>query len=220
MTLRVFTGRNHVGCVDAHEFPCYPINAQIVLADSASGCSRIRGQKRRLTAFAIRVMWRCVMRFLSTISGRLDGKGRVSIPAPFRAVLEMDGYPGLFVHPALEVPALEAGGNRLLGEIDGLIARYPPYSDGRDLIATALLGAAEILKLDPEGRVVLPERFKALAGITGEIVFVGLGDKFRMWEPNRFSAHLAEAKARLRALRAELSGGNPERGSGQGGPET
>lgn len=160
------------------------------------------------------------MRFLSTFSGRLDGKGRVSIPAPFRAVLEVDAYPGLFVHPALEVPALEAGGNRLLAEIDGLIATYPPYSEGRDLIATALLGRAEVLRLDPEGRVALPERFKAHAGITSEVVFTGLGDKFRIWEPSRFSAHLAEATANLRALRAELSGARGARGSGTGGPET
>lgn len=156
------------------------------------------------------------MRFLSTIASRLDGKGRVSIPAPFRAVLEADRYPGLFVHQALEVPALEAGGNRLLTEIDGLIGRYPAYSEARDLIATALLGGAETLKADPEGRVMLPERFKAYAGITADVVFVGLGDKFRIWEPNRFSAHLAEAKASLRALRTNLSGGNPGRGSGQG----
>ncbi len=156
------------------------------------------------------------MRFVSTISSRLDGKGRVSIPAPFRAVLEADRYPGLFVHPALEVPALEAGGNRLLSEIDALIGRYSPYSEARDLIATALLGGAETLKIDPEGRVMLPERFKAHAGITADVVFVGLGDKFRIWEPNRFSVHLAEAKASLHALRASLSGGNPGRVSGAG----
>lgn len=165
------------------------------------------------------------MRFVSTISSRLDGKGRVSIPAPFRAVLEADRYPGLFVHPALEVPALEAGGNRLLSEIDALIGRYPPYSEARDLIATALLGAAETLKTDPEGRVMLPERFKLHAGIASEVVFVGLGDKFRIWEPNRFIAHLAEAKASLRDLRAELAGTGPSRASGGrspglGGPET
>jgi MraZ protein len=157
------------------------------------------------------------MRFLSTIPGRLDGKGRVSIPAPFRAVLEADQYPGLFVHQALELPALEAGGNRLLREIDGLIERFPAYSEARDLIATALLGGAETLKSDPEGRILLPERFKAYAGITTDVVFVGLGDKFRIWEPNRFSAHLAEAKASLRELRAELSGRRPSGSAGGGG---
>lgn len=149
------------------------------------------------------------MRFLSTIPGRLDGKGRVSIPAPFRAVLEADLYPGLFVHRALDLPALEAGGNRLLREIDDLIERFPPYSEARDLIATALLGGAETLRTDPEGRVLLPESFRAHAGISSEVVFVGLGDKFRIWEPNRFSAHLAEAKASLRDLRTDLSGRNP-----------
>jgi len=160
------------------------------------------------------------MRFLSTISGRLDGKGRVSIPAPFRAVLEADGYPGLLMHQALDVPALECGGNRLLKEIDGLIERFPAYSEARDLMATALLGGAEQLKPDPEGRVVLPERFKAHAGITGPVMFVGMGDRFRIWEPERFAMHLAEAKARLRAVRETFPGGNPERGPVSGDRET
>jgi MraZ protein len=160
------------------------------------------------------------MRFLSTISGRLDGKGRVSIPAPFRAVLEADGYPGLLMHRALDVPALECGGNRLLKEIDGLIERFPAYSEARDLMATALLGGAEQLKPDPEGRIVLPERFKAYAGITGPVMFVGMGDRFRIWEPERFAMHLAEAKARLRAVRETFPGGNPERGPVSGDRET
>jgi MraZ protein len=149
-------------------------------------------------------------RFLSTFSGRLDGKGRLSVPAPFRAVLEADGHPGLLVHQALDQPALECGGRRLLAGIDALIERFPPYSEARDLMATALLGGSEVLKLDPEGRIVLPERLKAYAGIGADVVFVGLGEKFRLFEPSRFAAHLDEARSRLRAVRAELSGGNRE----------
>jgi MraZ protein len=160
------------------------------------------------------------MRFLSTISGRLDGKGRVSIPAAFRSVLEADGYPGLFMHQALDVPALDCGGNRLLAEIDGLIERFPAYSEARDLMATALLGGAEQLKPDPEGRILLPERFKAHAGITGAVVFVGMGDRFRIWEPERFSRHLAEAKAKVLAVRTALAGGNPWAGPASGDRET
>lgn len=144
-------------------------------------------------------------RFLSTFHSRLDSKGRVSLPAAFRAVLEADGFPGVFLHPALDQPVLEAGGNRLLQEIDRLIGRFPPYSEARDLIATALLGRSESVKLDPEGRLVLPERLKAHAGISSELVFVGLGEKFRIWSPERFSAHLGEANSRLRDVRASLS---------------
>lgn len=147
-------------------------------------------------------------RFLSTFPGRLDGKGRLSVPAPFRAVLEADGYPGLFVHQALDLPALDCGGKRLLAGIDALIDRYPPYSEERDLMATALLGGSETLKIDPEGRIVLSERFKTYAGITGDVIFVGLGEKFRLFAPTQFEAHLDEARSKLRTVRALLSGGN------------
>ena len=60
-------------------------------------------------------------RFVSHYTLRLDAKGRVSIPAPFRAVLARDGFDGLYCYPALDRPALDAGGNALLGEIEALI---------------------------------------------------------------------------------------------------
>ncbi len=71
-------------------------------------------------------------RFVSNFINRLDAKGRVSIPGPFRAVLARDGFDGLFLHPSLERPALDAGGNALLARIDGLLSTLPPYSDERD----------------------------------------------------------------------------------------
>src|SRR5882724_7891968 len=49
-------------------------------------------------------------RFVSHYTLRLDAKGRVSIPAPFRAVLARDGFEGLYCYPTLDRPALDAGG--------------------------------------------------------------------------------------------------------------
>ena len=54
-------------------------------------------------------------RFLSHVTMRLDAKGRVSVPASFRAALARDGYEGLYVHPSLDRPALDAGGNGSTG---------------------------------------------------------------------------------------------------------
>jgi MraZ protein len=149
-----------------------------------------------------------VDRFVSHFTNRLDAKGRISIPAPFRAVLMRDGFEGLYVHPSLDMQAVDCGGNALLQEIDGLLARLSPYSEERDLFSTALLGTSEILKVDPEGRVVLTETIKAYAGVTGEVTFVGQGHKFQIWEPERFRAHLDEAKLRVRDLRRQLSSGS------------
>src|SRR5580704_14486647 len=129
-------------------------------------------------------------RFVSHYMLRLDGKGRVSVPASFRAVLARDGFDGLYCYPALDRPALDAGGNALLAEIEALIAGFQPYSDQREQFALSLYGTSETLK--------------AHAGITDAVTFVGLGHKFRIWEPDRFRAELAEATEKVRAFKQEL----------------
>jgi MraZ protein len=145
---------------------------------------------------------RILDRFVSHFTNRLDAKGRVSIPASFRSVLTKDGYEGLFVHRVLEQePAFDCGGHALMREIDGLLELYPPYSQERDVFSTALLGTSEILKVDSEGRVFLTETIKSHACIASEVTFVGLGHKFRIWEPERFRAHLDEARNRVRDMR-------------------
>jgi MraZ protein len=143
-------------------------------------------------------------RFVSHFTNRFDAKGRISIPAPFRAVLARDGFEGLYLYPSLDAPALDCGGNALLGEIDAVLATMPRYSEPRDMLATALLGTSEILKPDSEGRVSLSDASRTYAGLADEAVFVGQGHKFQIWAPGRFQAHLEEAKTRVRQLRAEL----------------
>src|SRR6267378_3639421 len=112
-------------------------------------------------------------RFVSHYMLRLDAKGRVSIPAPFRAVLGRDGFEGLYCYPTLDRPALDAGGNALLAEIEALIARFAPYSEEREQFAAALYGTSETLKIDGEGRVILTEPLKVHAGIKDAVAFVG-----------------------------------------------
>ena len=143
-------------------------------------------------------------RFVSNFTLRLDSKGRVSIPAPFRSVLTRDGFQGLYCYPTLDRPALDAVGNALLTEIEALIARFPHYSNERERFATALYGTSEVLRMDGEGRVVLPEALKTHAGITEAVAFVGLGNKFQIWEPHRFRSELAEATEQVRALKKQL----------------
>jgi MraZ protein len=150
-------------------------------------------------------------RFVSHFTNRLDAKGRVSIPASFRAVMARDGYEGLYVHPSLDAEALDCGGFALVREIDAVLSRFAAYSNEHDVYSTALLGDGEVLKVDPEGRIILPDRFKAYASMTSEVTFVGQGYKFQIWEPGRFRAHLEEARNQVRELRKRL--GSPEKGA-------
>ena len=146
-------------------------------------------------------------RFVSNFTNRLDAKGRVSIPASFRAVLARDGYDGLCVLPALDHPVLDAGGNALFAEIDRLLEGLAPYSAERDEISTALLGTSEVLKVDAEGRVILTDSLKSYAGIKDQVTFVGHGHKFQIWEPETFRVHLEEARAKARELRRRIGEG-------------
>jgi MraZ protein len=144
-------------------------------------------------------------RFVSQFTNRLDAKGRVSIPASFRSLLAKDGYEGLYVHPALDFPALDCGGHGLLREIDALMERLPAYSEERDYFATALMGASESLKVDGEGRIVFSDRMREITGITDQATFVGHGHKFQIWEPSRFADHYAASRDKLRVMRRSLS---------------
>jgi MraZ protein len=145
-----------------------------------------------------------VDRFLSHYAQRFDAKGRVSVPASFRAVLARQSFEGVFAHPSLDSPALDCGGSSLLDEIHALLESMPPYSRDREDLATTLLGTGEILRFDSEGRIMLGERLRGSIGLRDEAMFVGQGRKFQIWEPNRFATHLEEAKARVRRLQSEM----------------
>ena len=147
-------------------------------------------------------------RFVSHFTNRLDAKGRVSIPASFRAVLARDGFDGLYVYPSLYTDAVDCGGHALLREIDALLEPLPRYSEEWDAYASTLHGESELLKVDGEGRIVLTEAMKLHTGIATEVTLVGQGHKFQIWEPGRFRAHLEEARRRVRDHRKQLSSGH------------
>ena len=145
-------------------------------------------------------------RFVSTFENKIDSKGRVSVPAPFRAVLENDAYRseasrGIYCYPSLDAPALDAGGERLAQKIDDLLAGLPDYSDERDELSVALYGDVQVLTIDGDGRIVLPRDLRAHAGIEGRVTFVGLGDKFQIWQPEQFSERRQIAREKVQAHR-------------------
>ena len=140
-------------------------------------------------------------RFVSHTTLRLDSKGRVSIPAPFRAVLSRDGVNGVYCYPALDRPAIDAEGNALMAEIE---ARYASICEKREQFALALDGTRETLRIDREGRVQLSDSLKRHAGITEAATFVGLGHTFQICESGRFQSELAQATQKVRKFKGEV----------------
>lgn len=139
-------------------------------------------------------------RFLGRHPKRIDAKGRVSVPASFRAVLAGDGFEGLFCVRALWEPAVEAGGNALIAQIDAAVSAHDGFSPEHLHLAATLMGAGDTLTMDAEGRIVVPDWIREATGVTDEIVFVGLGQKFQLWAPAAF----ADFETRARKAAADL----------------
>lgn len=152
--------------------------------------------------------------FVSKYVNRIDSKGRVSIPAPFRQILAEEGQESLFCSPCLDMDAVDAGGAGLRREIDTYLDAFEAFSEEREILSTALLGEAEQLKIDKDGRVVLSDIIKRHAGIEDQAVFVGNGFKFQIWSPERYEAYHADATKRALALRKEMAAARRTRRDG------
>jgi len=147
--------------------------------------------------------------FLGTHTNRLDAKGRVSIPAPFRAALRPEGGGNATVvlrpshtHPCVE-GWTEAGFHALARPLDTI----DMFSESHDDLAAAIFADAYPMEADKEGRIVLPEFLVAHANLADSVVFMGLGRTFQIWEPAAAERRRSEARERVRALKLTLPGG-------------
>ncbi|MCO6388057.1 MAG: division/cell wall cluster transcriptional repressor MraZ [Aliihoeflea sp.] len=140
-------------------------------------------------------------RFLSSAINRIDSKGRVSVPAHFRAVVQKRGYADLYALRALDVPALDVGGLDLLDRYEERIALEDPFLQTADDMSFFCHGDGAFLKLDQDGRITVTDFLREHTGIEAEVAFVGRGTFFQMWEPSRLKAHGEAVRARLSKLR-------------------
>ena len=137
--------------------------------------------------------------FLSRFDNKVDKKGRVSVPASFRADLTSDAFAGVVAFPSPvnggALDACDLGRMKSLAEgIDSL----NPFSDEFGDLATAILTKSHRLPFDSEGRIILPQQLLQHAGITTMATFAGRGATFQIWAPEAYEAYEREATSRAR----------------------
>ncbi len=153
-----------------------------------------------------------VRRFRGEYVQKLDGKGRMSVPAEFRRVLESgdpDWTEGLA--PRLIVVYGDHLKNSLhiytmteFAEIEAQILALPRGSENRRHLSRLILGQSLMTEVDKDGRVVVPIRQRQKAGLDeGEVYFIGSGDHFEIWKAETFAATEGDATAAWLDGRAE-----------------
>jgi MraZ protein len=149
-------------------------------------------------------------RFLSSSINRIDAKGRVSVPGPFRALAAKRGYQDLYALRALEEPALNAGGPDLLDMYERQLATQDPFLQTADDMSAYLHGDGMFLRLDGDGRISITEQIREMTGVTTEVGFLGRGQFFQIWEPSAMSRYMAQVRVRMLEFRKSAAQGRTQ----------
>lgn len=148
------------------------------------------------------------MQFLGSHQNRLDSKGRVSVPAPFRAALRQfgDGNDAgqLILRPSHLHACIEAWPPIQFAALAAPLAQYSLLSGEHQDLAASIYADAFPVEADKEGRILLPDHLVAHAGLTDAVMFMGLGATFQIWEPGAAERRRAEARIRARDLTPHL----------------
>ena len=150
--------------------------------------------------------------FLSSFENKIDKKGRVSVPATFRSYLNTLGYNGFVSYPSFNHSALEACSQDRIEKLSSTIDSLNPFEEKRDYFATSVLSESESHQFDTEGRVSISEKLLNHAKIKNDVLFVGLGRTFQIWEPKNFEKFKFLARKKAFQNRSNLKWDNKQKG--------
>ncbi len=150
--------------------------------------------------------------FLSSFENKLDKKGRVSVPATFRTHLSSMGYNGFICYPSFNYSALEACSQERIEKLSNTIDTLNPFEEKRDYFATSILSESVQFQFDTEGRISLTEKLLNHAKIKKNILFVGLGKTFQIWDPKLFEKFKILASKKAYQNRNKLKWENKQKG--------
>ncbi len=142
--------------------------------------------------------------FLSTFVNKVDKKGRVSVPAPFRAALSGESYQGFVAFRSHKHDAIECCSYSRMEQLSQSVDTLDMFSQEQDDFTAAIFADSLQVPFDGDGRIVLPKKLLDYIGVAGEVSFVGRGATFQMWLPEKFDAAQVASRARIKEAQSTL----------------
>ncbi|MAC40894.1 MAG: cell division/cell wall cluster transcriptional repressor MraZ [Pelagibacterales bacterium] len=131
--------------------------------------------------------------FIGRYLNKVDKKGRVSVPAIWRPNLIGTNFAGIIAQSSLSEQAIDAYPKDYLNLLQNKLDLNDPLLEENEYESTLIFGGA-ILSFDNEGRVIISESLRSEIKINSEALFVGMGRRFRIWNPQIFDNYLSRAK--------------------------
>tara|TARA_R110002073_G_scaffold124699_15_gene269051 strand:- start:2032 stop:2502 length:471 start_codon:yes stop_codon:yes gene_type:complete len=138
---------------------------------------------------------------MSKYTNKVDQKGRVSVPAQFRAALPSGFQKSIVMYQAVNHEAIECCDLLHIEKVNDSLEGFAPYSDEHDEFSLALMSGLVELSFDGNGRIILPQELMEFAGITESATFAGKGKTFQIWEPEAFKRELDIARTKVKEKR-------------------
>ena len=121
----------------------------------------------------------------------LDGKGRMTVPSRHRDALKLEGDDPLTITKHTKRCLLILPRPAWLEFRAKLLALPLAYEDWRRIY----LGSAMPAEIDSASRVLVPPELRSWAGFAREVMFMGVGPHFELWDQARYEAHESAAVA-------------------------
>ncbi len=142
--------------------------------------------------------------FLSTFVNKVDKKGRVSVPATFRASLSSEPFQGFVAFRSHKHDAIECCGYSRMEQLSQSVDSLDMFSQEQDDFTATIFADSLQVPFDGDGRIVLPKKLVDYIGVNGDVAFVGRGATFQIWLPEKFEAHQAESRERIKNAQSTL----------------
>lgn len=142
--------------------------------------------------------------FTGTFENKVDQKGRVSLPADYRDLLAKTEARGFYIFPSPNADALEACDETFMQRVaESIEEQADMFSEEEDALSY-IISSAKRVSYDSTGRFVLPAEFSDFANIDGKATFVGMAQRFQIWNPDAYAARKAEKRSRAKGMTLKL----------------
>ena len=138
----------------------------------------------------------------------MDDKGRVSLPARFRELLSGAGDCRLVLTTNLDTEGdcLVAYPIQVWQEFEERVAAMPQMNRSVIMLKRLHFAGATEVAADRQGRILVPQVLRDSAGLSGQVLFAGLGDKIEIWDREAWQLQHSRAKESLEQINETLAG--------------
>ena len=138
---------------------------------------------------------RIMKQFFGSHENKRDAKGRVSVPASFRAVWKDRPEMTLILRPSFIAGCVEAWPLPNYERFQAKVEAMPEMSREQVGLQTQVYSDAEEVELDAQGRVLITGYLAEIANLSDAVFFMGRGDHFLIWEPEAGKAFREASRA-------------------------